>query len=63
MTTSLRGHKNLWVGAPCVSHHADKSCDHKHCVVGDAMFLICHLTSCEDMFKGFCEFMGGNRSR
>ena len=62
MTTSLRGHANLWVGALGVSHYADKSCDHKHCDEGD-MFLICHVTSHEHMFKGLCEFMGGSSSR
>ena len=38
-------------------HYADKSCDHKYCDGGD-IFLICHVTSREHMFKGFCEFMG-----
>ena len=37
-------------------HYADKSCDHKYCDGGD--ILICHVTSREHMFKGFCEFMG-----
>ena len=27
------------------------------------MFLICHVTSREPMFKGFSEFMGGSPSR
>ena len=27
------------------------------------MFLICHMTSREHMFKGICEFMGGNPSQ
>ena len=27
------------------------------------MFLVCHVTSPEYMFKGFCEFMGGSPSR
>ena len=43
-------------------HYADKSYDHKHCDEGD-MFLICHVTSHEHMFKGLCEFMGGSSSR
>ena len=40
-------------------HYADKSCGHKHCDGGD-MFLICHVASCEHMFKGLCEFMSGS---
>ena len=44
MTTSLRGHANLWVGTPLVlCHYTDKSCDHKHCNGGDTS-LICHVT-------------------
>ena len=35
-----------------VSHNPDMSCDHMRC------FLICHMASCEHMFKGLCEFMG-----
>ena len=31
-------------------HDADKPCDHRHCDGGD-MFLICHVTSLEQMFK------------
>ena len=42
--------------------YADKSCDHKHCDGGD-MFLICHVTSREHMFKGLCEFMGRSPSQ
>ena len=42
-------------------HYADKSCDHKHRDGGD-VFLICHVTSRDYMFKGLCEFMGGSSS-
>ena len=41
-----------------VCNQPDKSCDPKHCDSGDIMFLICHVTSCEHMFKRLCEFMG-----
>ena len=44
-------------------HYADNFCDHKHCDGGDMIFLICHLTTHEQMFKGLCKFMGGNPSR
>ena len=37
--------------------------DHKHCVSGDMMFLICHVTLLGHMFKGLCEFMGGGTLR
>ena len=39
-------------------HYADKSCDQscdKHCDGGDIMFLVCHVTSREHMFKELCE--------
>ena len=62
MTTLLRGHVNLWVGDLALCHHSDKSCDHKHCDSEDLMFPICHVTSCEYIFKGLCEFMTGNPS-
>ena len=42
-------------------HYADKSRDHKH-FDGGGMFLICHMTSPELMFKRLCEFMGGSSS-
>ena len=42
-------------------HYADKSCNHKHCD-GRDMFLFCHVTSREHMFKGLCEFKGGRKS-
>ena len=44
-----------------ISHHP-KSCDHKHCDSGN-VFLICHMTSLEQMFKGLCEFMGVSPSQ
>ena len=37
-------------------------CHYAYCNGGD-MFLICHVTSHEPMFKGFCEVMGGTPSR
>ena len=39
-------------------HHPDKSCDHKHCEIGDVMSWICRVTFREHTFKGLCEFMG-----
>ena len=43
-------------------YDADTSCDHKYCDDGD-MFLICHVTSREQIFKELYEFMGGSRSQ
>ena len=43
MIATLRGHWDLWPGAP---HRPDKSCDHKHCDNGDIMFLICRVNTC-----------------
>ena len=34
---------------------------HQHCDTED-MFLICHVTCHEDMFKGFLAFVGGRLS-
>ena len=42
--------------------HRHKSYDHKHWDSGDVVFLIFHVTSIEDIFKGLCKFMGGNPS-
>ena len=42
-----------------VSPHLGKSCEHRHYDSGDIVFLICHVTSCEHMCKGLCDFMGG----
>ena len=40
-------------------NNPNKFCDHRHCNSED-MFLICHLTWPDHMFKGSCEFMGGS---
>ena len=45
-----------------LSHYPWKSCDQKHWDGGD-MFLICHMTSCEHMFKGLREFMVSSPSQ
>ena len=45
-----------------ICHDLDRSCDHKCCDSGD-MFLICHMTSREQMFKGLYEFIDGSLSR
>ena len=36
---------------------------HRHCGSGDIMFLICHVTSRDHVFKGICDFMGKSHSR
>ena len=41
-----------------VYHHSGKLCDHRHCVSGDIMFLIYHVTSLEYMLKWLSEFIG-----
>ena len=43
-----------------IRHPPDKSCDHKYYDNGDLMFLICHVTSSEHMFKVLYEFIGGS---
>ena len=35
--------------------------DHRHCGSVD-MFIIYHVTSCDRVFKGFCDFISGHRS-
>ena len=63
MTTSLRGHENIWVIAPQICHQLDISCGKRRYDSGDIVFLICHVTSREHLFKGFCEFIGRIKSR
>ena len=45
-----------------VYHHPNESCDHKFCDSRDIIFLICHMTCREQMFKGIYEFIGGSPS-
>ena len=60
MTTSLKGHANLWVEKPYVMLTIQVSL----VTIGIAMvFLTCHVTSREHMFKGLCECMSGSSSR
>ena len=42
-------------------YHLDMSCDESHFDSGD-MFLICHVTSRQHMFKGLFEFMSQSPS-
>ena len=41
-----------------VCNHPNRSCDHRFCNGGNITFLISHVTSYEQMFKGLCEFTG-----
>ena len=41
-----------------VSHLPAKFDGHRHCGSGDVMFLTCHVTSRDHVFKGLCDFMG-----
>ena len=41
-----------------VCHHPDRFCDYWHCDCGD-IFLNCQTISCDNMFQGLSEFMGG----
>ena len=43
-----------------IRHPPDKFCDHKYYDNEDLMFLICHVTSSEHMFKVLYEFTGGS---
>ena len=51
--------KFLWRELLAVCYHPDKPCDHRYCESGD-MFLICHVTLRDHMFKelliswGYC---------
>ena len=60
MTTLVRFHANLCVRATCDMLPPDRSYDHKCCVNGEIMFLVCHEH--EHMFRDLCEFMGGSPS-
>ena len=46
-----------------IHYHPDGFGNHRNCDSGDIMFLICHLTSRNHMFKGLCEFMGWSSSQ
>ena len=45
-----------------LSYHPGKSCGQRSCKRGDIMFLIWHVTSHDHMFRGLCDFIGGNKS-
>ena len=53
MTTSLRGHANIWVGAPHCMSPPGQFCEHRHCDSGNIVVLIYHVTSGEQCLKGF----------
>ena len=40
-----------------VCQNLAKSCDHRHCDTGDLMFLICHMTSNNHLFRGLYNFI------
>ena len=46
-----------------VCHNREKSSDHCYCDSEDIKFSICHLTSCDYIFKELCEFKGGSPLR
>ena len=54
MTTSVKGHANLWISAPISLVTID--------IVVVEMFLIYHVTSYKHMYKRLCELMGGSPS-
>ena len=45
-----------------VYYHPDEFGDHRHCDSKNVLFLICHLTSMDHMFKGLCKFIGESPS-
>ena len=45
-----------------VCRNLGNSCEHRHYDSADTVFLICHVTSREHMFKWLCEFMDGSSS-
>ena len=53
---------NGW-GLLAVCNHSNKFSDHRHCGNGDLMFLICHVTSHDHVFKGLYGFTDGTQSR
>ena len=44
-----------WWELLAVFHHQDKFDDPRHCDSGDLMFLICHKTPRDHVFKGLCD--------
>ena len=64
MTTSFRAGDQIYEREIIViCHRPDRSSNHKHYDSGDIMFLSCHVTSHDNMFKGFYEFIGRRPSR
>ena len=52
-----------WGKLLTVFHHSDNTCYHKHCDSKNViMFLTCHVTSRERMFKWLYEFKRGSPS-
>ena len=41
-----------------VRHHPAKFGDHRHCVSGGLMVLVCHMILKEHKIKGSCDLMG-----
>ena len=37
-----------------IYHNTDKSGDYKYFNMGDLIVLICHMITCDDMFKASC---------
>ena len=46
-----------------VSHLSTNFDSSKHCGGGNLMFLICHMSSRNNVFKGLCHFMVGSSLR
>ena len=40
-----------------VCHHLGKFCEHRYYDSGEIVVLVCHVISCKNMIKGFCEFI------
>ena len=59
----ISGHDNLWARAQQGNYYLAKFGDHRHCVSGYIMILVCHVTSQDHLIKGSCEFMGRSPSR
>ena len=45
-----------------VCQHPGKFCEHKNGDSGYIIFIICHATYRDHIFKGMCEFMSGSPS-
>ena len=46
-----------------ISGHISKFIGHRYCESGDSMFIVCHMTSGDHVYRELYNFVGGNPSQ